>query len=107
MSENNSGWVRWWFADRRAGRHGLVFGQPPNPPLFVVSAAVGARLLVGLTPARDGALAVGLEAVAAGALGWWAVDEVARGVNPWRRLTGALTLVMVIAAVGWRLRRLA
>ena len=29
------------------------------------------------------------------ALGWWAIDEVARGVNPWRRILGASGVVFV------------
>jgi hypothetical protein len=33
------------------------------------------------------------------ALGWWAVDEVLRGVNPWRRLLGTA----VLAGLAWRL----
>lgn len=32
------------------------------------------------------------------ALVWWAVDELVRGVNPFRRLLGATTLV--VAAIG-------
>ena len=31
----------------------------------------------------------------------WAVDELCRGVNPWRRCLGAALLVYVIATVEW------
>lgn len=33
------------------------------------------------------------------ALGWWALDEILRGVNPWRRIIGAVALVAVVAVV--------
>jgi len=33
------------------------------------------------------------------ALAWWAVDEVVRGVNPWRRCLGA----GVLAFLAWKL----
>ena len=32
------------------------------------------------------------------ALRWWAVDEVFRGVNPWRRLLGAGGLVIAVSS---------
>jgi len=35
--------------------------------------------------------------LAAGALIWWAVDELIRGVNPWRRLLGGAVLAGQIA----------
>ena len=38
----------------------------------------------------------GLDVVAAGGLVWWAVDELVRGVNPWRRLLGGGVLVTQI-----------
>jgi hypothetical protein len=27
---------------------------------------------------------------------WWAVDEIVRGVNPWRRILGAVVLAFVV-----------
>jgi hypothetical protein len=30
------------------------------------------------------------------ALAWWAADELARGVNPFRRLLGAVVLLVVV-----------
>ena len=32
-------------------------------------------------------------------LGWWAVDEVVRGVNPWRKILGAAVGAVVVAGV--------
>jgi hypothetical protein len=40
-----------------------------------------------------------LRAVALAALGWWALDEVIRGVNPWRRLLGLAGCAIVIAGL--------
>ena len=51
--------------------------------MFIV-ASVLRRLL---SPA--GTVDSTLRVVAAGSLFWWAIDEVLRGVNPWRRLLGA------------------
>jgi hypothetical protein len=44
----------------------------------------------------SGGLATAVDAVATGALLWWAVDEVVRGVNPFRRLVGAAVLAWTI-----------
>ena len=49
-----------------------------------------------LVPEDRGAVTV-LRVVALAALGWWAVDEVVRGVNPWRRLLGVAGCGVVIA----------
>jgi len=49
-----------------------------------------------LVPEDSGAFTV-LRVVALAALGWWAVDEVVRGVNPWRRLLGVAGCGFVIA----------
>jgi hypothetical protein len=40
-----------------------------------------------------------LQLVAALALGWWALDEIGRGVNPWRRLLGAVVLGGLVASL--------
>jgi len=34
----------------------------------------------------DGVWGLALRVVATAALSWWAVDEIVRGMNPWRRL---------------------
>jgi hypothetical protein len=36
-------------------------------------------------------------------LGWWALDELVRGVNPWRRLLGLGGCIAVVAGVVTRL----
>ena len=80
--------ARWLFADRATGR--IVVAQMPNAPLWVFVAAWAA-----LRWARpDGWTARALDVVAGLALLVWGLDEVLRGVNPWRRMLGAGVLVV-------------
>ena len=82
----------WIFRDRKTGR--IVIVQFPNLPLGVW---IGASLLRRvLSP--SGHLATFLFVVAAAALLVWAVDEVVRGVNPWRRFLGAAVVVGMITS---------
>jgi hypothetical protein len=58
--------------------------QFPNLALGIFLATLALRPVVaGSARARP---AVG--AIGSLALGWWAADEIARGVNPWRRALG-------------------
>jgi hypothetical protein len=88
----------WLFRSRVTGR--IVVAQLPNLPLAVW---IGASLLRwALRP--NGHSSTWLSVVAAAALLVWAGDEVARGVNPWRRGLGGAVLVALIirwAAPGW------
>ncbi|MGH8992095.1 MAG: hypothetical protein ACRDZ7_11335 [Acidimicrobiia bacterium] len=61
--------------------------------MFIV--ASGLRRL--LDPA--GSVDTALRVIATGGLIWWAVDEVLRGVNPWRRILGAGVLVGQVVGV--------
>lgn len=82
----------WLFRDREAGR--IVIAQLPNPPLIIF---LGASLIRRLgDPEGDVRTVVTL--VAAGALLWWALDEVLRGVNPFRRILGAVVLALTVAS---------
>jgi hypothetical protein len=84
--------VDWLLRDRRTGR--ITFVQWPNPPLWVwVATTVVAGL--GLYPSR----AEEIHWIGAGALIAWGADEILRGVNPARRLLGAVVL-------GWQVYRL-
>ncbi|AWN37076.1 hypothetical protein [Methylobacterium radiodurans] len=86
----------WTFRSRVDGR--ITVGQWPNLPLwlFIGLTAVG----FALDPA--GTLGRAARAGALLCLAWWALDEVVRGVNPWRRFLGAAVLVGM--AVSWGLR---
>ena len=85
--------IDWLFRDRATGR--LVIAQFPNPPLWVFFATVVGRWFVdeGST-AHDVLRGIGLAALA-----WWAVDEIVRGANPWRRLLGVGGLVVVASGL--------
>jgi hypothetical protein len=72
----------WMFRDRRTGR--ITIAQFPNAALWIFFATV---VLRRIGPSR-GALRTTIRAIGVGALAWWALDEVLRGVNPWRRLLG-------------------
>jgi hypothetical protein len=76
----------WLFQSRTTGR--ITIAQFPNAALglFLVASALQ-RLLD-----PSGALRTGLRLLAAGALIWWALDELLRGVNPWRRFLGGAVL---------------
>lgn len=67
--------------------------QPPNAPLVVALAALGGSHVVDGT-AKDWAQAAGYVA-----LGVWAYEEAAHGVNLFRRGLGVAGLAFVVAAV--------
>jgi hypothetical protein len=78
----------WAFRSREDGR--VVIAQTPNLPLAIWLATV----VLGLVD--EGAW---IRAVGRVALVWWALDEIVRGVNPWRRCLGAVVLVGIVWAV--------
>ena len=78
--------VHWMFEDRTTGR--LVFWQWPNAPLWIwIVATVVGRLID-----NDGVRFIAVVALAA-----WAVAEVAKGVNPFRRILGGIVLLGLLA----------
>lgn len=96
MAARQTGVVRvvdWALCDRGTGR--IVVAHWPSTALVVWMAASVVRALSGL----DGAWGLALRVVAMVALGWWAVDEVVRGVNPWRRLLGAVVLAGLVVSL--------
>jgi hypothetical protein len=84
------GTLAWWFTDRRTGR--IVIVQAPNLPLVVWGMAEVVSLSLRGHPAA-GATAGD---IARGALLVWALDEIGRGVNPYRRVLGAVVLAVTI-----------
>jgi hypothetical protein len=82
----------WWFRDRRTGR--ITIAQAPNIPLWIFLATVVLRLFVTTGNARTG-----LDIIAGVSLVWWALDELLRGVNPWRRLLGLVVCGFVVVGL--------
>ena len=78
--------IDWLFRNRHTGRITIV--QLPNLPLGLFLVASGLRWL--FDPSGDVRTVLGV--VTSVGLLWWAVDEVLRGVNPWRRLLGGAVL---------------
>jgi len=83
----------WLFRERRTGR--IVIAQFPNAPLALFGICRVAQWIAhpgGTT--RDVLMWVGTAALV-----WWALDEIIRGVNPFRRLLGTTVLVVTVIAV--------
>jgi hypothetical protein len=76
----------WALRDRRTGR--IVIAQWPNAPLAVWLAAG----VVGAVLDSGGGWGTATQVIGTLALGVWAVAEIGWGVNPWRRLLGAVVL---------------
>lgn len=73
-------WFDWLFRNRHTGQ--ITIAQLPNLPLWIFLATVVLRRLV------SGTADTTVRWIGVAALAWWALDEVIRGVNPWRRLLG-------------------
>jgi hypothetical protein len=74
----------WFFRNRETGA--ITVAQAPNLALWIV--IVGSGLIwVWHPPDR---LGVAFELVVKGSLFVWAIDEVMRGINPWRRCFGGV-----------------
>lgn len=71
----------------------------PNLPIVLWLATVVARWFV--TPDSTGSIV--LAWAGSVTLGWWAIDELVRGVNPWRRALGLVGCAVVIAGIVGRL----
>jgi hypothetical protein len=89
--------IDWWFRDRRTGR--IVVAHVPNLAILLWMATVVARQLV---EPESSAWAL-LWWAGSATLGWWAIDELVRGVNPWRRSLGLGVGIVVIVGVVTRL----
>ena len=87
----------WLFRSREDGR--IVIAQVPNVSLGIFLGVAVVRWLwhPGGTPGTV------LDVVASAALTWWSVDEILRGVNPFRRILGGVVLVGVVIGLAGRL----
>lgn len=90
--------VRWWFEDRATGR--LVVAQFPNAALWCWVVLTAVRVVAR----PSGAVAQVVSWGATATLCWWAGDEVIRGVNPFRRVLGAVVGAVTVAGVLARVR---
>jgi hypothetical protein len=88
-----SGVLGWLFRNRQTGD--ITVAQRPNGPLLVFLVAWALR--IGFAP--SGSVDDGLAVVATGALVIWAVDELVRGVNPWRRILGGAVLTVQVVGL--------
>ena len=80
----------WFFRNRRTGE--ITIGQWPNLLLVVYLLCAGIHL--ALSPTRlPGAV---LKLLGELSLAAWALDEIARGVNPWRRCLGGAVLPALV-----------
>ena len=79
--------IDWTFRDRRTGAYTIA--QAPNLALWLF----GAVTLAGWLAPSTGTWATAARLAATACLVWWALDELLRGVNPWRRGLGAAVLV--------------
>ncbi|BAL78937.1 hypothetical protein S23_57460 [Bradyrhizobium cosmicum] len=88
-----SQFLQWFFRSRTTGE--ITIAQAPNLVLWVVIVA-GALRWVWPSP---GTVASALDIVFRGGLVVWALDEIFRGVNPWRRCLGAGVLIYELATM--------
>ena len=84
------------FRSRTTGR--ITVAQLPNWPLGTWLLATVVLWLVD----PQGWFRTALTVVAFLALAGWAVDEVLRGVNPFRRLLGGVVLVWLVISLATR-----
>jgi hypothetical protein len=82
--------VDWLFRSRKTGK--FTVAQLPNLPLALFVAFRIAQVFVS----PHGTAHEVLHWLAFAALAWWALDEVIRGVNPFRRILGAAALTWLI-----------
>jgi len=80
-----------FFRNRQTGA--ITVAQAPNLPLWI---AIVAGILRWLW-SPSGNFGLALTVVFKGGLIVWAIDEIFRGVNPWRRCLGAVVLIFEIA----------
>ena len=84
--------IDWWFRDRSTGK--IVVGLIPNAAIVVWMVATGVQLVGALREREEQ-----LRWIGSGALIVWGADELVRGVNPFRRLAGAVVLGWQVLAL--------
>jgi hypothetical protein len=93
LAEMPRHFVPWLLRNRRTGAFTIV--QFPNPALWIfLLSLVADRVLARPSTAHRVVAWLGVAG-----LTWWAVDEVIRGVNPWRRFLGLSGGVLIVVQV--------
>ena len=82
--------IDWFFRSRETGK--ITIAQVPNLSLALFVVLRIAQVL--LSP--HGAARDALTWAGTGVLGWWAVTEICRGVNPFRRVLGTAVLIFLV-----------
>jgi hypothetical protein len=85
--------LQWFFRNRRTGA--ITVAQAPNLVLWIVIVAVAVRWIWPTA----GTLSLACTVVVAGGVIFWAVDEIVRGVNPWRRCLGTTVLAYELTTI--------
>ena len=83
----------WLFRNRQTGE--TTIGQRPNAAIIIFAVAWAARRILVPT----GSVGTALDVIVTGSLAFWALDELIRGVNPWRRILGVVVLTFVIVGL--------
>jgi len=81
------------FRSRDTGK--VVLIQALNIPLGIFFVAAALRRFAGF----EGTVRTAIQVIAFVSLMWWAVDEILRGVNPFRRILGATVAGLTIAGL--------
>ena len=85
--------MNWLFRNRQTGE--ITVAQAPNPPLAIWLVATIANVVFD----PSGWFGTTLTIIGTAALIVWALDELVRGVNPFRRILGAVILAAQIIAI--------
>ncbi len=83
----------WLFRNRQTGR--ITIAQFPNVPLWIFFAGAAARRFAD----PHGDLLAALTFVTTAALVVWALLELFRGANPFRRMLGGAALTVTLVGV--------
>jgi hypothetical protein len=85
----------WLFRNRQTGE--ITVAQAPNAALIIFLVAAVVHRVFDIT----GSLGTALAVISTGALAFWAADELLRGVNPFRRILGAIVLAGIAASLAF------
>jgi hypothetical protein len=85
--------TNWLFRNRQTGA--ITIAQLPNAPLIVFLVAAIVRWIFH----PSGTLGTVVSVLGVLALSLWGVDEIIRGVNPWRRLLGGTVLACTVIGI--------